>query len=347
MTDRLTIRRPDDWHMHLRDGAMLAGIAGPSLAHLGRALVMPNLVPPVVTRADAVAYRDRIAAAMPAGGTAEPLMTLYLTEATDPDDVAAAAADGTIAAVKLYPAGATTNSASGVRDIDRVMGVLERMAEIGLPLCLHGEVTDGDVDIFDREAAFIDRVLAPLRARLPALRIVLEHVTTAEGVAFVEGAGENTAGTLTSHHLVINRNHILAGGIRPHYYCLPVAKRETHRVALVEAALRCERLFSGTDSAPHTDDAKLAPCGCAGCFTAPVSLPVLAHVFEQAGALDRLEAFTSTRGAAFYRRPLAEDRITLRRGPAWTAPSAVETGAGPVTVFDPGFPLHWQIEEGS
>ncbi|MEM9781809.1 MAG: dihydroorotase [Pseudomonadota bacterium] len=346
MTHSLTIRRPDDWHMHLRDGAMLAGIAGPSLAGLTRALIMPNLVPPVVTGADATAYRERILAALPAGSRGTPLMTLYLTEETDPDDVAAAARAGIVTAVKLYPAGATTNSASGVRDVERVMGVLERMAEIGLPLCIHGEVTDDDVDIFDREAAFIDRILAPLRLRLPALRIVLEHITTADGIAFVRGAGANTAGSITTHHLVINRNHILAGGIRPHYYCLPVAKRETHRLALVEAAISGDpRLFSGTDSAPHTDDAKLAPCGCAGCFTATVSLPILAHVFEQADALDRLEGFAAIHGAQFYRVPLTEERVRLAKGAAWQPRSMIETGAGPVTVFDPGFPLHWRVEE--
>ncbi|MEM6422963.1 MAG: dihydroorotase [Pseudomonadota bacterium] len=346
MTKRLEIARPDDWHMHLRDGAMLTGIAGPSLTHLGRALIMPNLVPPVVTGADALAYRERIRAALPTGATATPLMTLYLTEATDPEDVAAAAHEGVVTAVKLYPAGATTNSASGVREIERVMPVLERMAAIGLPLCIHGEVTDGEVDIFDREAVFIERVLAPLRARLPELRIVLEHITTREGLDFVRAAGPNTAGTITTHHLVINRNHMLAGGIRPHYFCLPVAKRETHRAALVEAATGGEPcFFSGTDSAPHTDDAKLAPCGCAGCFTATVSLPVLAHVFEAASALDKLEDFVAGHGWRFYRTHPPQGRVALVKGEAWTPPAAVETEAGPVTVFDPGFALEWRVEE--
>ncbi|MEO0429625.1 MAG: dihydroorotase [Pseudomonadota bacterium] len=344
MTTEIEIRRPDDWHMHLRDGAMLEGIAGPSLAGLGRAMIMPNLVPPVVTGSDAAAYKARIMAALPEGATAEPLMTLYLTEETTPDMVSEAAEAGLVQAVKLYPAGATTNSASGVRDVLTVMPVLERMAEIGLSLSVHGEVTAPDVDIFDREAAFLDRVLGPLNDRLPTLRLVLEHITTAEGVAFVRERG--IAGTITTHHLAINRNHLLAGGIRPHYYCLPVAKREEHRLALVDAATSGEACFySGTDSAPHSDDAKLAPCGCAGCFTATVSLPVLAHVFEAAGHLDRLEAFASLNGAAFHGLPAAEARVRLVKGEPWTPPAFVETGAGPVTVFDPGFPLEWRVEE--
>ena len=335
MTDRLTIRRPDDWHLHLRDGAMLEGVVGWSAASIGRAIVMPNLVPPVVTAADAAAYRERILRALPEGSEFEPLMTLYLTETTDPDDVEAAARDGLIAAVKLYPAGATTNSESGVRDIARVTGVLERMAAIGLPLCVHGEVTDPDIDIFDREAVFIERVLEPLRRRLPELRVVLEHVTTEDGVDYVRGAPAGLGATITTHHLVINRNHILAGGIRPHYYCLPVAKRERHRLALRAAAVSGDpRFFSGTDSAPHADGAKETACGCAGCFTAPVSLPVLAHVFEEEGALDRLEGFASLHGAAFYGRPPNEARVTLVRGEAPAAfPAGIETGAGRVTVF--------------
>jgi dihydroorotase len=342
MTTRLTIRRPDDWHLHLRDGAMLAGVA-PHSAWAGRAIVMPNLVPPVVTGADAAAYRDRIRAA---GAAFEPLMTLYLTESTDAGDVAAAAEAGLVAAVKLYPAGATTNSASGVREIERVIPVLERMAEIGLPLCVHGEVTDPEIDIFDREAVFLERVLAPVLDRVPGLRVVLEHVTTAEGVAFVEEAGPRVAGTITAHHLVIDRNHLLAGGIRPHYYCLPVAKRATHREALARAATSGHpRFFLGTDSAPHADALKETACGCAGCFTAPVALPVIAHVFEAAGALEALEGFASLNGAAFYGRPANAERLALLRDERpWTPPAKVETGDGPVTVFDPGFPLHWRIE---
>ena len=346
MSTRLTIRRPDDWHLHLRDGAMLEGVIGWSADHIARAIIMPNLLPPVVTGADAAAYRARIVAALPPGAAFQPLMTLYLTEATDADDVAAAAASGLVTAVKLYPAGATTNSASGVRDFDRVSGVLERMAEIGLPLCVHGEVADPEVDIFDREAVFIERVLDPIRRRTPGLKVVLEHVTTSDGVAYVLSAGSGLAGTLTTHHLIINRNHILAGGIRPHYYCLPVAKRERHRLALCEAATSGDaRFFSGTDSAPHADPLKEAACGCAGCFTAPNSLSCLAHVFEAEGALDRLEGFVSLHGAAFYGMAPNEATITLvKSADPVPYPARIETGAGPVTVFDPGFPLYWRVE---
>ncbi len=341
---RLEIRRPDDWHLHLRDGAMLRAVAPESARDFARAIIMPNLVPPVVTAAEARAYRGRIETAL-GGADFEPLMTLYLTERTDPDDVAAAAAEGLVRAVKLYPAGATTNSASGVRDFDKVRPVLEKMAEIGLPLCVHGEVVDADVDIFDREAVFIDRVLDPIRRKTPGLRMVMEHVTTAEGVAYARAGGADLGATITAHHLVINRNHILAGGIRPHYYCLPVAKRETHRRALVEAATSgAPAFFLGTDSAPHVDPLKECACGCAGCYTAPVALPLLAHVFEAAGALDKLEAFASLNGPAFYRLPPNEARVSLvREAAAQTFPAKLETGDGPVTVFDPGFSLHWRV----
>jgi dihydroorotase len=344
MTERLTIRRPDDWHLHLRDGAMLAAVLPESARHFARAIVMPNLVPPVVTARDARAYRDRIIAALPEGMDFTPLMTLYLTEQTDPDDVAAAHASGLITAVKLYPAGATTNSASGVRDFDRVRPVLEKMAEIGLPLCVHGEVTDPEIDIFDREAVFIDRVLDPVRRATPGLRVVMEHVTTSDAVDYVRATDRNLAATITTHHLVINRNHILAGGIRPHYYCLPVAKRETHRRALRKAATSGDaRFFLGTDSAPHTDPNKQSACGCAGCFTAPNTLSIIAHVFEEEGALNRLEGFTSLHGPAFYGLPPNDTRITLTRGDPVTYPDKIDTGDGPVTVFDPGFALHWQV----
>ncbi len=344
MTTRLTIRRPDDWHLHLRDGAMLAAVLPETARHFARAIIMPNLSPPVVTGAQAAAYRDRILAALPQGMAFEPLMTLYLTEDTDPEDVAQAAAGGLVRAVKLYPAGATTNSASGVRDFDRVRGVLERMAEIGLPLCVHGEVTDPEIDIFDREAVFIDRVLDPIRRATPGLRVVMEHVTTADAVAYVRSAESDLGATITAHHLVINRNHILVGGIKPHYYCLPVAKRETHRQALVQAATSGDaRFFLGTDSAPHTDANKESACGCAGCFTATNTLSVLAEVFDREGALDRLEAFTSLNGPAFYGLPANDDTITLTRGEPVAYPARIDTGDGPVTVFDPGFPLHWSV----
>ncbi len=345
MTQSVTLRRPDDWHLHLRDGAMLQAVASFS-HHFGRAIIMPNLVPPVVTGAQAAAYRDRIRAALPAEVTLRPLMTLYLTEATDPADVLAAHAQGIIAAVKLYPAGATTNSASGVRDFDKVRPVLDAMAQAGIPLCFHGEVTDPSVDIFDREAVFIDRVLEPIRRATPGLRVVMEYITTSDGVDYVSG-NDDIGATITTHHLVINRNHILAGGIRPHYYCLPVAKRETHRLALRKAATSGDvRFFLGTDSAPHPDSAKESACGCAGCFTAPNTMSILAQVFEEEGALDRLEGFTSLNGAAFYRMPPNEDRIRLvKRDTPAEYPTHIVAGDETVTVFDPGFPLYWHLED--
>ena len=340
---QLTLRRPDDWHLHLRDGAMLEGVLPESARDFARAIVMPNLVPPVVTMADAQAYRDRIMAALPEGMDFTPLMTLYLTEKTDPADVAAAAASGLVTAVKLYPAGATTNSDSGVRDVANVMPVLEQMAEIGLPLCIHGEVTDPAVDIFDREAVFLERVLAPLRARLPELRVTLEHVTTKDGIDYVTSAERNLACTITTHHLIIDRNHMLVGGIRPHYYCLPIVKRRMHRDALRAAATSGDaRIFLGTDSAPHVDPSKECGCGCAGVFSATNTMPLLAQVFEEEGALDRLEGFASRHGPAWYGLPVNEDTITLEKVPG-AFPAKIETGAGPVTVFDPGFEIGWRV----
>ena len=342
----ITIARPDDWHLHLRDGAMLEGVLPHTSADFARAIVMPNLVPPVVTSADARAYRERIMAALPADHDFTPLMTLYLTEGTDPDDVAFAHESGLVTAVKLYPAGATTNSQSGVRNIEKVYPVLERMAETGMPLCVHGEVTNADIDIFDREAVFIDRVLDPLRRRIPGLRVVMEHITTQDGADYVAAdTSGNLAATITTHHLIINRNAILAGGIRPHYYCLPVAKRETHRLALRKAATSGDnRYFLGTDSAPHVDPLKECACGCAGIFSATNTLSCLAHVFEEENALDRLEAFASLNGPAFYRLPVNARTITLeRREDPVAFPARIETGAGPVTLFDPMFPLHWAV----
>lgn len=343
----IEIPRPDDWHLHLRDGAMLEGVLPHTARHFARAIIMPNLVPPVVTRADAEAYRARIMAALPEGMSFEPLMTLYLTEQTDPEDVAAAYRAGVARAVKLYPAGATTNSHSGVRDLDKVMPVLERMAEIGMVLCIHGEVTDPAVDIFDREKVFIDTVLDPLRKRLPGLRITLEHITTRDGVDYVAGGKHNLAGSITVHHLMINRNAILAGGIRPHYYCLPVAKREEHRLALRKAATSGDpRFFLGTDSAPHVDPAKECGCGCAGIFTAPNAMACLAQVFEEEGALDLLSAFASGYGPEWYGLPVNSERMTLRRSDEPVSfPARIETGAGPVTVFDPMTPIHWEVVE--
>jgi dihydroorotase len=323
---------------------MLKAVLPESARHFARAIVMPNLVPPVVTLGDAQRYHDRILAALPEGMAFQPLMTLYLTEGTDAEDVERAHASGLVRAVKLYPAGATTNSQSGVRDVRKVQKVLDRMGKIGLPLCVHGEVTDPDVDIFDREAVFIETVLDPLRRRTPGLRVVMEHVTTEEGVAYVAAGGPDLGGTITVHHLIINRNAILAGGIRPHYYCLPVAKREKHRLALRKAAMGgAGRFFLGTDSAPHPDHLKEHACGCAGCFTATNAMSLLAEVFEQDGALDRLEAFTSLNGPAFYRLPVNETRITLTRGAPVAYPAKIDASPGPVTVFDPGFPLHWSV----
>ncbi|WP_066703989.1 dihydroorotase [Celeribacter ethanolicus] len=345
MTDTLTLRRPDDWHLHLRDGAMMEAVLPETARHFARAIVMPNLVPPVVTGAEAAAYRERILKANPGRGTFEPLMTLYLTEATDPEDVAAAHASGLVKAVKLYPAGATTNSASGVRDFDKVRPVLEKMAEIGLPLCTHGEVVTPEVDIFDREAVFIDTVLDPIRRKTPGLRVVMEHITTKDGVDYVASQGDDMGGTITTHHLVINRNHILVGGIKPHYYCLPVAKRETHRLALVAAATSGDaHFFLGTDSAPHLDHDKESACGCAGCFTATNTMSILAEVFEREGKLENLEKFTSVNGPNFYRLPLNEATITLRKGAPVTYPAKIDSANGPVTVFDPQMPLHWSVD---
>ena len=340
----LTLRRPDDWHLHLRDGAMMEGVLPHSSRHFARAIIMPNLVPPVVTSADAAAYRDRILAALPEDHDFTPLMTLYLTEDTDPDDVEQAFEDDLIHAVKLYPAGATTNSASGVRDFDKVRPVLERMAEIGLPLCVHGEVTDAEIDIFDREAAFIDLVLDPIRQTTPGLRVVMEHITTAEAVAYAEDQDETLAATITVQHLMLDRNDMLVGGIRPHYYCLPILKRRDHRFALLRAATSAApRFFLGTDSAPHATDLKENACGCAGCFTAPVALSCLAGIFEDFDALDNLEAFTSLNGPAFYGLPPNDNTITLTKGDPFDPPAQIDTGAGAVTVFDPNRPLSWRV----
>ena len=324
---------------------MLKAVLPHTAAHFARAIIMPNLVPPVVTFDQAKAYHARITAALPEGQSFQPLMTLYLTEDSQPEDVAAAAASGLVHAVKLYPAGATTNSASGVTNFDKVRPVLEKMAEIGLPMCVHGEVVDHDVDIFDREAVFIDRVLDPIRRATPGLRVVMEHITTKDAVDYARTQDDTLGATITTHHLVINRNHILAGGIKPHYYCLPVAKREVHRLALREAATSGEaRFFLGTDSAPHTDENKLLPCGCAGCFTAPNTMSILAQVFEEDGALDKLAGFASENGPAFYGLPVNSDTMTLtKQNTPVVYPTHVDSDDGPVTVFDPGFPLYWAV----
>lgn len=342
---KLTLRRPDDWHLHLRDGAMMRAVAPETARHFGRAIIMPNLIPPVVTRDDAAAYQARIIEALPEGSDFQPLMTLYLTEQTDPADVKRAKEEGLIHAVKLYPAGATTNSASGVTNFDNVRATLETMAEIGLPLCVHGEVVDSDIDIFDREAVFIDRVLDPLRKSVPELRVIMEHITTKQGADYARSGGDNLGATITTHHLVINRNAILVGGIKPHYYCLPVAKREEHRLALRAAATSGDpSFFLGTDSAPHVDPLKENACGCAGCFTATNTMSILAEVFEQENALDKLEQFASLNGPSFYGLPPNDAQMVLSKGDPVQYPPKIATPDGDVTVFDPMMPLHWAVE---
>ena len=339
MSEALTIRRPDDWHVHLRDGEMLRAVAGHTARQFARAIVMPNLTPPVTRAADAVAYRERILAALPAGTQFTPLMTCYLTDDTDPDNLAVGFAEGAFTAAKLYPAGATTNSASGVTDIGNIRRALERMQTVGMVLCVHGEVTDPAVDVFDREAVFIERVLAPLLRDLPELRVVFEHATTEEAVAFVEAAGPNVAATITPQHLHINRNAMLVGGIRPHAYCLPVAKREQHRLALRRAATSGNaKFFLGTDTAPHSREAKESACGCAGIFNAPFALESYLAVFEAEGALDRFEGFASEHGARFYGLPLNEGTVTLERAPVEVPPEI----AG-IVPFHAGETLAWRF----
>ena len=341
----LTIRRPDDWHLHLRDGAMLRAVLPETARHFGRAIIMPNLVPPVTTIAAAQAYRQRIMGALPDGSDFEPLMTCYLTDQTDPAEIRAGFEQGVFTAAKLYPAGATTNSDSGVTDVAKMSPVFEAMQKHDFPLLVHGEVTDPEIDIFDREAVFIDKILKPIRKKNPDLRIVMEHVTTQDAVDYVRDQRKNLAATITTHHLIINRNHILAGGIKPHYYCLPVAKREAHRVALVQAAVSGDkRFFLGTDSAPHTDPSKLQACGCAGVFSATNTMSCLAEVFEAAGQLKKLEAFAALNGPRFYGLPPSDETITLRKGDPVQYPAQIATDDGPVTVFDPGFDLHWRVE---
>jgi len=339
----LTIRRPDDWHLHLRDGAMLQAVAQFTARQFARAIVMPNLVPPITTVAAAQAYRARILAALPEGSRFTPLMTCYLTDDADPDEIARGHAEGVFTACKLYPANATTNSIHGVTDIRNVYAVLERMQAIGMPLLVHGEVTDPDIDIFDREAVFIDRILGPLARDLPALKIVLEHVTTAEAVAFVEAAGSQVAATVTPQHLIINRNALFAGGLRPHAYCLPVAKRERHRLEVRRAATSgSPKFFLGTDSAPHAVEKKEASCGCAGIFNAPFALETYATVFEQEGALAHFEGFASEHGPSFYGLPLNEEQVTLRRKPV-TVPDTISAGDTQVVPFLAGETLSWSL----
>jgi dihydroorotase len=339
----LTITRPDDWHLHLRDGAELASVVGYTARAFARAVVMPNLKPPVTTVELAGRYRERIRAALPAGSSFEPLMTLYLSDGTSPEEVDRAAASGFIAGVKLYPAGATTHSDAGVTSLARCAGTLARMEERDVVLQVHGEATGDDVDPYDRESAFLERELAPLVARHPRLRVVLEHVTTRAGVEFVRSGLGNVAATVTPQHLLYNRGAMFRGGLRPHLYCLPVLKRERDREALLAAATSDDpRFFLGTDSAPHARGAKESGCGCAGVFSAPAAIELYARAFEEAGRLDRLEAFASFRGADFYRLPRNRDRITLERR-TWTVPSSLPFGTSEIVPMCAGEPLAWQL----
>lgn len=339
----LTLIRPDDWHLHVRDGEGLAAVLPDTCRQMGRAIIMPNLKPPVTTVELAAAYRARILAARPAGSNFEPLMTLYLTDNTSPDEIRRAKACGFVHGVKLYPAGATTNSDAGVSSIDKAMPALEAMAEVGLPLLVHGEVTDGDIDIFDREAVFIEQVFAPLIARLPTLKVVFEHITTQQAAEYVAAAPANIAATITAHHLLMNRNALFVGGIRPHHYCLPVLKRETHRQALIKAATSgSSKFFLGTDSAPHARHAKEAACGCAGMYTAHAAIELYAEAFEAAGALDKLEAFASLNGPAFYGLPANSDSITLVKD-AWTVPAALAYGDDTLVPLRAGETIAWKM----
>lgn len=342
---RLQLTRPDDWHLHLRDGAAMAAVLPDTARRFGRAIVMPNLKPPVTTVAAAAAYRARILAARPAGSSFEPLMTLYLTDRTPAEEIAAAKASGFVHAVKFYPAGATTNSENGVTDWQNARPALQAMERLGVPLLLHGEVTDPTVDVFDRERTFLDRQLPALLDTFPALRVVLEHVTTAEAVAFVGKAGRNVAATITAHHLLWNRNAIFQGGLRPHAYCLPVLKREPHREALVAAATGDDpRFFLGTDSAPHARTAKEADCGCAGIYTAHAGIELYAEAFEAAGHLDRLEAFASHRGPDWYGLPRNRDSIVLEKR-EWTPPAELAFGDQRLVPMRAGQSIPWRLAD--
>ena len=343
MTDTLTITRPDDWHLHVRDGAALEAVVPHSARQFGRALIMPNLRPPVTTARQAMDYRDRILAAVPVGVKFEPVVSLYLTDRLPPEEIALAAEAG-VKALKLYPAGATTNSDAGVTDIRKKYKTLEAMQKHGLLLLIHGEVTDPSIDLFDREAVFIDRVMIPLRRDFPELKVVFEHLTTKEGAQYVRDAGgPYTAATITAHHLLYNRNAIFTGGIRPHYYCLPVLKRETHRVALVEAATSgSPRFFLGTDSAPHPAHLKEHALGCAGCYTALTALELYAEAFDNAGALDKLEGFASFHGPDFYGLPRNSDTVTLQRE-SWTVPETVPYGEATLKPLRGGESVAWRL----
>jgi dihydroorotase len=341
--DRLTLRRPDDWHLHLRDGAALAAVVADSARRFARAIVMPNLKPAVRTTAQALDYRERILSALPEGASFEPLMTLYLTDDTPPEEISRARLSGRVFGVKLYPAGATTHSDEGVTRLSRCFHALEKMQELELPLLVHGESTDPAIDVFDREQVFVEEVLGPLLARFPRLKVVLEHITTREAAQFVEVTGPNVAATITAHHLLLNRNAIFLGGIRPHHYCLPVLKRESHREALVEAATSGNpKFFLGTDSAPHARSAKEAACGCAGIYSAHAALELYAAAFEEAGALDKLEGFASVFGAQFYGLPLNAGSVTLERT-EWRVPERLRFGAEELVPLRAGETVPWKL----
>jgi dihydroorotase len=345
MRESLTLTRPDDWHVHFRDGAAMASVVAATARQFGRAIVMPNLKPPVTDVAAAQAYRERIVAALPAGARFEPLMTLYLTDETRPEQIARGKSSGVVTAVKDYPAGATTNSASGVTDIRRCDAVLAAMQEAGMPLLVHGEVTDPGVDVFDREAVFLDRVLAPLLARFPKLKVVVEHITTREAARFVAAEPANGGATITAHHLLLNRNALFSGGFRPHHYCLPVVKREEHRRALVEAATSGNaKFFLGTDTAPHARGAKECDCGAAGIYTAHAALELYAEAFEAAGALDKLEGFASFHGADFYGLPRNTARVTLEKA-SWEVPREYRFGDSAVVPLRAGATLGWRFAD--
>ncbi|QUJ66303.1 dihydroorotase [Photobacterium sp. GJ3] len=338
----ITITRPDDWHVHLRDGDVLNDTVRDISRYMGRAIVMPNLIPPVTDTEAALAYRERILAAQPSENFS-PLMVLYLTDNTTPDEIRKAKATGHVYAAKLYPAGATTNSDSGVTDINKLLPTMEAMQEVGMPLLIHGEVTQHDVDIFDREKVFLETVLAPIVAKMPDLKIVLEHITTKDAVAFVNSAGPNVGATITAHHLMYNRNHMLAGGIRPHFYCLPILKRNTHQEALIAAATSgSKKFFLGTDSAPHAKGKKEAACGCAGSYTAHAAIELYAEVFELAGALNKLEAFASHNGPDFYGLPRNSDTITLTKE-SWEVPQSMAFGADIVIPIRAGEQISWKV----
>ena len=341
--DRLTLTRPDDWHLHLRDGQAMASVIGDTARRFGRAIVMPNLQPPVRTTQQALHYRERILGELPEGSTFEPLMTLYLTDDTPPEEIGRAKLSGKVHGVKLYPAGATTHSDAGVTRISRCFRALEKMEQLGLPLLIHGEVTDPAVDVFDREKAFIDEVLGPIVERFSSLKIVLEHITTRDAVQYIEVTGPNVGATITPHHLLLNRNALFLGGLRPHHYCLPVLKREEHREALVEAATSGNpKFFLGTDSAPHSRSSKEAACGCAGVYSAHAAIELYATAFEEAGALDKLEGFASHFGADFYGLPRNQDSITLLRK-AWKVPQTLRFGGEEVVPLRAGETIPWQL----